>query len=417
MQEALPAQLMIFVWAASIFLAFGASEPTVNTTANGGPACPGAIQMQAYGQVQQVQLVNAYWNVPGERAGPVQVNNGVIEPEMKGRTYFAEECTPGKFEYTKYSAMKLLGSRLRYMTDLSKAGCGCNGALYLTSLQQCSNPSQCFDHYCDANNVCGVRCDEIDLQEANMFAWHSTLHVEDDGSGIGAGYGGGGNNWNGERDWTKEQYGPGGRCIDTRLPFQVEVAFPVDSAGTLRAMDVKLSQSGKNCNLSAEVGEHGYPYGGRSGMAQLTQSLRKGMTPIISYWSSDDMLWMDGKGADGLGPCATDDKEACGKSVSFYNFVLESLEPNSLPNPPQKCSNLRYAQCGGQLFAGDSCCPHGTWCMPINQYWSQCEPCEMTWDSTCHPTASQTSGEAIQENITSAADHGARRLQLRSMYV
>lgn len=402
---------------ASLFLSAGVlSEPTGNITAEGDALCPGAVQLRAYGQVKQVQLVNAYWNVPGERAGPVLVRDGVIEPEMKGRTYFAEECTPGKFEYTKYSAMKLLGSRLRYMTDLSKAGCGCNGALYLTSLQQSRNPSQCFDHYCDANNVCGERCDEIDLQEANMFAWHSTLHVADDGSGIGAGYGGGGTNWNGERDWTKEQYGPGARCIDTRWPFQVEVAFPVDSAGNLRAMDVKLSQSGKSCNLSTEVGEHGYPYGGRSGMAQLTQSLRNGMTPIISYWSSNDMLWMDGKGADGLGPCGKDDKEACGKSVSFYNFMLDSLESSQPTNPPpdsQECPNAQYSQCGGQFFTGDNCCPHGTWCMPVNHYWSQCQSCEAKWDSSCDSRSSQVS----QENITSGTDKAGRQLQFGQVHI
>ena len=34
-------------------------------------------------------------------------------------------------------------------------------------------------------------------------------------SGKGLGYGGG-SSWNSHRDWSREEYGPGGRCIDTR---------------------------------------------------------------------------------------------------------------------------------------------------------------------------------------------------------
>lgn len=55
-----------------------------------------------------------------------------------------------------------------------------------------------------------------------MYAWHTTMHVADDGSGIGAGYGGG-INWNGHRDWVREDYGPSGRCISTAFPFQAGI--------------------------------------------------------------------------------------------------------------------------------------------------------------------------------------------------
>eukprot|EP00931_Biecheleriopsis_adriatica_P054363 TRINITY_DN3197_c0_g2_i2.p1 TRINITY_DN3197_c0_g2~~TRINITY_DN3197_c0_g2_i2.p1 ORF type:complete len:1226 (+),score=169.70 TRINITY_DN3197_c0_g2_i2:86-3679(+) len=49
------------------------------------------------------------------------------------------------------------------------------------------------------------------------------------------------------------------------------------------------------------------------------------------------------------------------------------------PQPPsQTCSKSKYQQCGGQGFAGDTCCPAGMWCFESNQWWAQCEPCDET---------------------------------------
>merc|ERR1719379_2070342 len=60
-------------------------------------------------------------------------------------------------------------------------------------------------------------------------------------------------------------------------------------------------------------------------MDELSTALMEGMTPVISYWSSDDMLWLDGKGADHLGPCAKDDASACAETVQFYEFSIADI--------------------------------------------------------------------------------------------
>mmetsp|Transcript_10431 Transcript_10431/g.29473 ORF Transcript_10431/g.29473 Transcript_10431/m.29473 type:complete len:401 (-) Transcript_10431:62-1264(-) len=276
--------------------------------------CPGTIWVPGHGLVS---LVNAYWNVPGERAGFVEVFNGSVVPHMTGRSYFGSACTSGAgYAHTDYAAVQLLGRRLRFTVDLSGAGCGCNVALYLTSLHQNDMASACSDFYCDANNVCGVSCSEIDIMEANTRAIYSTLHVPGDAAGLGAGYG------RYHKDWNATVYGPGARCIDTLAPFEVTTFFPVDAAGVLEAMEVTLSQPGKPCPLSVRLA--GYKPKGQDGMAELSLALQAGMTPIISYWGiGNTMEWLDGAGPDGLGPCATEDPAVCSETVTLTDFSVE----------------------------------------------------------------------------------------------
>eukprot|EP00438_Fugacium_kawagutii_P022642 Skav224866 [mRNA] locus=scaffold1112:27149:42275:+ [translate_table: standard] len=289
-----------------------------------GAICPGSIGLGGHGPIQ---MTNAIWNKPSDPAGQVDVNDGVIRVEMKGRTYFSNACEPGIFSHSRYAGLNLLNKRISWTTDLSAAGCGCNAAFYLASLPQNPEVSGCKDFYCDANSVCGVRCSEIDLQEANLHAFHSVLHMAEDGSGEGLGYGGGGSNWNSHRDWTREEYGPGSSCIDTTQPFQVEVSFPVEENQEgkvlMKAMVTKVSQNG--CTLEASVETDSYQFNDKSSAEELTQAFENGMTPIVSYWSAPDMLWMDGQGADQLGPCEQDQPDLCGEAVKFYDFSVEGL--------------------------------------------------------------------------------------------
>merc|ERR1712109_183424 len=102
-------------------------------------------------------------------------------------------------------------------------------------------------------------------------------------------------------------------------PFQVDVEFPADANCNLLGMEITLSQAAQSdCKLKLPI----YSY---HSMHELSQALAAGMTPIVSYWNSADMLWMDGKGADGQGPCATDRPGACGKSTKFSNFSVAAI--------------------------------------------------------------------------------------------
>mmetsp|Transcript_123670 Transcript_123670/g.276241 ORF Transcript_123670/g.276241 Transcript_123670/m.276241 type:complete len:646 (-) Transcript_123670:81-2018(-) len=274
-----------------------------------GSTCPGTFNMIGHGKVS---LVPTGWP---KVDGLMPIVEGAIVPHMGGRAYFANTCTAGHYDHKQYLALNLLGKTMSFTTDMSKSGCGCNAALYLVSMAQNTHPSECNDYYCDANNVCGESCAEIDIQEANMYAWHSTLHSWSDRAGKGSGFGGG-NGWEGPRDWAAEDYAPGGRCIDTMSPFDVAVSFPVDAQGQLVAMSVVLSQKGSPCDLRAEVRD--YP-----GMRELSGALAAGMMPAVSYWSSKDMLWLDGRGTDSKGPCKVDLEKPCADAVRFYNFTIE----------------------------------------------------------------------------------------------
>ena len=250
-------------------------------------------------------------------------NSGTVSPQMGGRAYFADKCKAGVFNNEDYLALNLLGKTMSFTTDLSGAGCGCNAAFYLTNMRQNTEVSECHDYYCDANNVCGESCAEIDIMEGNMFAYHSTLHSAHDHDGKGVGYGGGSDSsyagWNGPRQWTAEEYAPNGRCIDTNLPYSVSVSFPTNAQGNLEAMEVVLSQIGKGCPLAATITNY-------EGNAELTSALTQGMTPIVSYWSDKGMLWLDGQGKDHKGACRIDHPDQCTDSVKFYDFAIKTID-------------------------------------------------------------------------------------------
>jgi len=303
--------------------------------------CPGELEVGGLGSIQAVPMWWDNVSLPSSDA---------IVTKIGGRAYWANACTPGLYDQNQYLGLNLLGSTLRYKTDISGAGCGCNAALYLTAMRQNSQPTPCKDYYCDANSVCGVACTEIDIQEANMHAWHSTLHSFKDAEGYGKGYGGGGRNWTGPRQWSSDEYGPGAPCIDTNWPFEVAVSFPLTDEGRLAAVKVTLVQTPwmeSPCHLRLALDN--YTHDGRDAFGELTEALAAGMTPVVSYWESKEMLWMDGDGKDHSGPCQADLEKPCAESVKFYDFKLEKLAPDEvLYVPPEPKAEPKDAWAAGQ---------------------------------------------------------------------
>ena len=262
---------------------------------------------------------------------------------------------------------------------MSGLECGCNAAFYLVSMRQNEQPGNCNnDYYCDANSVCGVKCAELDIQEANQHAWHTTLHTADDPDGKAAGYGGG-SGWEGPRDFTSRQYSPGGECIDTTMPFQVSASFPTGEDGALAAVEVTLSQEGKSCPLTASVSDYK--------MHEMGAALAQGMTPVVSYWSSDDMLWLDGRGSDSEGGCPVDRKDACPETVSFRDFSVRDLGPRPSPTlAPQASEDFWPSPTPAPETSEES---WGSWPSPTPAP----EASEESWGSWPSPTPAPEASE------------------------
>jgi len=112
---------------------------------------------------------------------PYVYGSKVIVPH-DGRVYIAtRDAGSETMQPDMYYSPKLLGGSLEYDVDLSQSGCSCNAALYLVSMpgkdwNGNASPSQGNDFYCDANKVGGVYCPEMDIMEANTYAWHTTAH-------------------------------------------------------------------------------------------------------------------------------------------------------------------------------------------------------------------------------------------------
>ena len=235
------------------------------------------------------------------------LQSGRIIMNEWGRHYFGDSCGPIP---GSYSSWRLLGGTLSFTVDVSDAGCGCNLALYLVPMQRNTNAGDCAaEHYCDANNGCGVRCDEIDLMEASSYAFHSVAHRYDDENGEGGGPGG--------SYGSNAAYGPGSLTIDTTQPFRVHNRF---SAGSLHSIRTILEQDGRT--LEWEMASASY-------LSALDASVAAGMTPVISYWraGNNGMGWLDRP------PCGDYDVPSCGAAI-ISNLELSNFPPPPLPTVP-----------------------------------------------------------------------------------
>jgi len=320
-----------------------------NPSVHSNETCRGHVDLLGHGQVQ---IMNARWLRPGlaakvvgvrskhhskhsssNRSSSSNTSGWAVAPSLGSRAFFAERCSTSKQIAQDLSGLQLLGRTIRYTTDLSSLGCGCNAQFHLLPMRL-SRKSKCDDYFCapGKNSVCGETCASVRLQDANRYAWMTALQLEDDEKGVSVGYGGG-LGWTGRRNWTSHQYGPGADCIDTLWPFQVAVSFPVDGRGILEAVDIVLSQTDRHsCQLTSRIDT--YSFGGRNGLEELSSLLDPGLTPVVSYWSSPHMGWLDGLGNDGKGPCVQDHPEACGGAPVFYGMEIHWSQRATSVSPP-----------------------------------------------------------------------------------
>lgn len=308
---------------------FFKKETSALWSASGGK-CSGTLEVSNLGEFS---LISASVNKPGDPASRDIVGDGLsVTLGMKSRAYFGNACTEGAFDQSEYMKENFMNKRVSYTVDLSGVGCGCNAALYMVSMKESEAAGDCDDdYYCDAMSVCGLKCAEIDLMEANHRAFHTTLH-----NGITAwdpkvGFGGGGTTmsgkeWLGPMDWSPEEYGPGAKCIDTDKEFQVAIDFVThtndEGEEQLKSLEVYLTQG--SCKLTASMEQY------HEMMPVLTKRLQEGMTLVLSYWSDEGMTWLDGSGYDGVEFCKArwekDGERNCADSISLRDFALTSLD-------------------------------------------------------------------------------------------
>ena len=204
-----------------------------------------------------------------------------------------DDGSPADYSCVDYraGAFHLAGKSLSFTVDLSGSGCGCNAAVYLVSMPQNPDATVCKDYYCDANNVCGVPCFEIDLMEANKVAFVSTVHVGDDPNGEG--YGIAHYVTKREKRLRSERgddcaYGPRESCtIDTNRPFTATFSF---SSGAQFGYSLVLEQDGgqRRATLGTQLVRYiSKPGKGSVGSADeanemLAKALASGMTLVVS---------------------------------------------------------------------------------------------------------------------------------------
>merc|ERR1719189_1548210 len=85
---------------------------------------------------------------------------------------------------------------------------------------------------------------------------------------------------------------------------------------------VDLSQGGMPCSLTASVGM--YAFGGTDSFVELSKSLDAGMVPIVSYWTSPKLRWLDGPDVQGSRPCHQEEPLQCAETAKVYGFSVSN---------------------------------------------------------------------------------------------
>lgn len=268
----------------------------------------GDINIMINGQSQTKYVLSADWAKEFTR-----VNGSSITLSGGGRVYLGDSSS-GTISLNSFYEMPLLGKRFTFDVDMSDVGCNCNGALYFVTMPAYNSaqqpaPGKDNEYYCDANQVGGIYCPEMDLMEANKFAMASTAHTcqyhaphyysSCDRGGCGKNV----------LDADGGGYGPGKR-IDTNKPFTLSVSF-ITQNGRLSTVSNYFSQGSQSLKFDSCNPDY---------LQWMGMSL-PGIVMTMSLWGTENggMSWLDGKSGC-QGGCNLDNSK-----VTFSNFRLDDL--------------------------------------------------------------------------------------------
>ena len=206
------------------------------------------VTIQENGKPKNLFAVGSSW-------APVSAASDGFTLPHSGRTYLGTKDGNGGFSPDMFYSPNLVGGSIEWDMDLSQAGCGCNAALYLISMpgyksDGSPDPSQGGDFYCDANQVGGVWCPEMDIMEANTYAWHMTPHTCDSPSGK--------HYWNCDKGGCGKSihsvdgnaYGPGNQYrINSLNKFNAKVNFN-GSGSSMSSITLNLKQGSNSFTLT-----------------------------------------------------------------------------------------------------------------------------------------------------------------------
>ena len=253
-----------------------------------------------------------------------------------------------------YFTVSMLGGYIEFDADLSQHECGCFNTFYTVGMPGYDGSgnldgSDSF-HYCDANAVGGNFCPEIDLMEANKFAFQSTPHKCDAPSNrhYGSCDTGGSFLSSVDHGWS---FGPGGQyTIDTTQKIHVKVEVEENNKSATK-YTVTVSQNGKSQQMVNTDSSY---------LGQLSDAFTKQVF-VISNWFGDSS-WLN--------------KGTC--SGSCWNKPSETISNIKIKSgisggdvPPVKPGNWEF---GDNCAAASNCTggcalSHCKWSWPKGSSW------------------------------------------------
>ena len=305
-----------------------------------------------------------------------------------GRVYLADTCDERPAAPELYAALPLVGRTISVTVDVSEASCGCVVAFYLSFLRDAPAAGQCAeDWYCDANSVmwdrtphrhpipprlivslslspltisvqvCGTRCAEVDIIEANQYAFQSALHEATDNAGATGGP-------------SRADYGPNAEAtIVTTRPYRVHAFFAQDGRGRFASMTTTLEQEGRSVRFTIDA--PGRRYDEELAARQPDAPLPPPPPPAAPPPS----------------PCLHIAKQDCPVRPKQQCAGVDNRA-----EAERRGAGVESAS-GGAWPCRLRCCPMGHACQYVNPYFSSCVPYYL-WDRKIAPQAMGGGGSA-----------------------